>query len=61
MRTKDEILDQARQDITSPEYGDTAHLWLDVRKIEVLIDIRDILELRLREINSDIYKIAQKD
>ena len=29
--------------------------------IEVLIDIRDILEMRFREINSDIYKIAQKD
>jgi len=44
MRTKDEILDDARCDITSEVNRDTAHLWLEVRKIEALIDIKDIIK-----------------
>ena len=43
MRTKDEILECARDDITNPHYGDKAAFWLEYRKIEVLVDIRDIL------------------
>ncbi|MBA7496001.1 hypothetical protein ES702_06598 [subsurface metagenome] len=43
MRTKDEILDSCRNDIVSEAYKDKAAFWLDYRKIEVLIDIRDIL------------------
>jgi len=41
MRTKDEILKGARDDITNPHYGDKAPFWLEYRKIEVLLDIRD--------------------
>lgn len=61
MRTKDEILDNARNDITSPQYGDTASLWLEVRKIEVLIDIRDILSYWIKRISINIETIADKD
>jgi hypothetical protein len=42
MRTKDEILSYARRDIQDDTQKGAAPLWLEVRKIEVLIDIRDI-------------------
>lgn len=61
MRTKQEILDQTRNHILSPEYGDTAGLWLEVRKIEVLIDIRDILSYWTKRISINIETIADKD
>jgi len=43
MRTKDEILDDARRDIQDDTQKSEAPLWLEVRKIEVLIDLRDTL------------------
>ncbi len=42
MRTKDDILIDARRDITDEQYKTTKANWLEYRKIEVLIDIRDI-------------------
>lgn len=42
MRTRDEILSQARDDITSKNHKPDIPFWLEYRKIEVLIDIRDI-------------------
>jgi len=61
VRTKDEILDESRSHITCPKYGDTAHLWLEVRKIEVLIDLRDVIELRACQIIDRIAAISEKD
>lgn len=43
MRTKDEILDHARRDIQDDTQISEAPLWLEYRRLEVLIDIRDIL------------------
>ena len=43
MREKDDILNDARRDIALPKYKAEAHLWLEVRKIEVLLDIREAL------------------
>ena len=43
MRTKDDILDDAMQDIINPVYAGKEPYWLEYRKIEALIDIRDIL------------------
>ena len=53
MRTKDEILDNARDDIQNPKYDEQAPLWLEYRKIEVLCDIRDILNYQLDPINKE--------
>jgi len=47
MRTKQEILSKARDDIQNPKYNEQAPLCLEYRKIEVLIDIRDILDNKL--------------
>lgn len=44
MRTKDEILDSSKSDIMSESFRDKAPLWLEYRKLEVLIDIRDTLK-----------------
>ncbi|GAH19941.1 unnamed protein product, partial [marine sediment metagenome] len=41
MRTKDEILDSTREDIRDCAGSDTPALWMEYRKLEVLIDIRD--------------------
>jgi len=43
MRTKEEILTDCNHDILDEQYKTNAHLWVELRKIEVLIDIRDIL------------------
>jgi len=43
MRTADEILKDARDDITNPNYAGKEPFWLEYRKIEVLIDIRDCI------------------
>jgi len=42
MRTKDEILRAGIVDIENPKYNPQAHLWLEYRKLEALLDIRDI-------------------
>ena len=52
MRNKDEFLAECGQDITNERYKQDAHLWLEVRKIEVLIDIRDHLEGIFAAINA---------
>ena len=57
MRTKDDILHDASQDIINPDYVGKEPYWLEYRKIEVLIDIRDSLDNRLLEIDRDIDKI----
>ena len=44
MRTKDQILSNIREDIRDVKHRDTAALWIQYRLIEVLLDIRDILE-----------------
>lgn len=43
MRTKDLILDYAMRDITDKTQRSTTAFWLEHHKLEVLIDIRDIL------------------
>lgn len=43
MREKNKILDDARQDIINPDYAGREPYWLEVRKIEVLLDIREAL------------------
>ena len=58
MRTKDEILDDANRDITRKMYKADAGFWLDVRKIEIQIDIRDILKDGLDHIISAILNIS---
>lgn len=47
MITKDEILDLCRDDIRSEAKMDVSLAWLEIRKIEVLCDIRDILYSQL--------------
>ena len=44
MRTKDEILAGAMEDIRDEKNKPDAPLWLEARKIELFVDIRDILE-----------------
>lgn len=44
MRSKDEILEVCKADISNERYKAEAPLWLEVRKIELLLDIREILE-----------------
>lgn len=55
MRTQDDILKCCREDINSKHFSQQAPLWLEYRKIEVLIDIRDILQyclLRIADLHS---------
>jgi len=54
MRLKEQILRDARSDITNEHYIDQAHDWLHVRQIEVLIDIRDILAADMKTAIADI-------
>jgi len=61
MRTKDEYLTDAKTYMPGKTSNYTKLYGLRYLELEVLIDIRDILDNRLREINSDIYKLAQKD
>jgi len=56
MRTKREILDKAMDDIQNPKYNEQAPLWLEYWKLGVLIDIRDILEDRLKSLDNTILK-----
>lgn len=44
MRKKDIILDEARRDIQTRETNADAPLWIEYRKLEVLIDTRDTLK-----------------
>jgi len=59
MRTKDDILDLCRTDITNPLYEISAHLWLELRKIEVLIDIRDILVTDAKDAMNALIEIRK--
>lgn len=52
MRTKVEILDDARCDIQTNEHREDSALWLEVRKLEVFIDIRDVLKKELKRIDT---------
>ncbi|GAG59262.1 unnamed protein product [marine sediment metagenome] len=60
MKTKDEILDRCRADIQNPKYSEQAPFWLEYRKIEVLIDIRDILVGIDRNFGSNIFDLARE-
>jgi len=42
MRTSDEILKDAKNDIITTGVGVPKRLWIEYRKLEVLIDIRDL-------------------
>ena len=57
MRTKAEILDDAYKDIITKGVDVPKGLWMEHRKLEVLIDLRNILEHRLLEIDRDLDKI----
>lgn len=61
MRTKDEILKSGRDDIRNKHFTVEAPLWVELRKIEVLIDIRDIVELRFCQLIDRVAAIGQKD
>lgn len=52
MKKREDILDSAYRDVTNTNYRDVAHLWLEVRKIEVLLDIRDTFESMFIEIEN---------
>jgi len=59
MRTADEILEDAKRDIITTGEGVPKALWLEYRKLEVLIDIRDIfhsIDVRLTEIANTLHK-----
>jgi len=43
-------------DIQNPKYNEQAPLWLEYWKLGVLIDIRDILEDRLKSLDNTILK-----
>jgi len=60
MRTKDEILKDARHDITDEQYKTTKANWLEYRKIEVLIDIRDLLVTDCRDAMNSLIEIRNK-
>lgn len=60
MRTNDTILNQANKDITLEKHKEDAHLWLEVRKIEVLIDIRDILHDLSKDFVTNILDLARE-
>lgn len=60
MRTKDEILEDARLDITDDTQKSESVQWLEYRKIEVWIDIRDILSYWIKRISINIETIADK-
>lgn len=60
MRTKDEILVIAQKRVTEENYKADAAFWIEVKKLEVLIDIRDILELRLCQIIDRIAALSKK-
>jgi hypothetical protein len=47
MRTKDEILRSAKTDINNSKASFPVSYWLRLRELEVLIDIRDILNGQL--------------
>jgi len=52
MRSKDEILSAAINNISDDKYGDKRPLWLEYRKLEVMIGIRDTLKGILDYFNS---------
>lgn len=60
MRTKDEILSYARRDIQDDTQKGAAPLWLEVRKIEVLIDIRDVLVRIDKSFGSNIFDLVRE-
>ena len=59
MRTKDDILSDSLRDITNDKYKQDAHLWLEVRKIEVLLDIRDILVTDAKDAMNALIEIRK--
>lgn len=62
MRTKKDILDDVRGDINDDDHKTDAHLWVQYRYIEVLIDIRDILAADMKtsiEISKAMAKRGQ--
>lgn len=61
MRTKDEILSYARRDIQDDTQKGAAPLWLEVRKLEVLIDIRDSLVISKNVLTSIYDSIINND
>jgi len=52
MREKQQILEDANRDITNERYKADAPLWLQLRQLEVCIDIRDILNAKNEQIAS---------
>jgi len=50
MRTKIDVMDDARRDIRDVTQRSDTDQWLEYRKIEVLCDIRDILNGQLMDI-----------
>jgi len=61
MRTKDEILERCRDDIQNPKYNEQTPFWLEYRKIEVLIDIRDALVTDCKDAMNALIEIRKKD
>lgn len=61
MRTKDEILESTREDIKGWLDPNSPGLWMEYRKIEVLIDIRDIIELRFCQLIDRVTALVDKD
>lgn len=59
MRTKDEILDSTREDIKGWLDPQSPGLWMEYRKIEVLIDIRDTLDKLMIELYRGLLAISK--
>jgi hypothetical protein len=58
MRTKDEVLNQARDFISNPNHSGKRPLWIERIKIEILLDIRDVLRDGLDDIHGSINNIS---
>lgn len=54
MRTKDEILRNAKTDIANSKASFPTSYWLRYRELEVLIDIRNILSATLNDIKRNV-------
>ena len=61
MRTKDDILSSAARDIRDEHHKPEAPLWVEALKIEVWIDIRDILRDHLLRIGDLYSAFKEKD
>lgn len=61
MRTKEEILRNAKTDIINSKASFPTSYWLRYRELEVLIDIRDIFDKLMLELYRGLRAISKQD